>query len=123
MKVIVAGSRTIESYASVCDAISKSGFCITELVSGGQRSWDRNRAKFYGVDYFGEVWARHRKIPIMRFDAEWDKFGKAAGPMRNRKMAKYADALIAVWNGSSKGTYNMILEMENVGKPVYRYII
>ncbi|WP_197026348.1 hypothetical protein [Polaribacter sp. Hel_I_88] len=44
----------------------------------------------------------------MRFPAEWNKFGKAAGPVRNKEMAIYADALIAFWDGKSRGTKNMI---------------
>lgn len=42
------------------------------------------------------------------FKADWDKHGKAAGFKRNTEMAKYADALIAFWDGKSKGTKHMI---------------
>ncbi len=40
----------------------------------------------------------------MRFAADWNKYGKKAGPVRNRKMADYAEALIAVWDGKSRET-------------------
>ena len=61
-----------------------------------------------GVDAMGEQWARENKIPIKRFDPDWDKYGAGAGPERNRLMAEYAEALIVLWDGRSRGTANMI---------------
>lgn len=101
MKVIVAGSRGITSYDCVLHAIleaKRRGILVTELVSGTAT----------GVDIIGETIAKEHDIPIVRFPAEWKRYGKAAGYYRNREMAKYADALIAVWDGKSKGTKNMI---------------
>ena len=51
--------------------------------------------------------------PLKIFPAEWDKYGKAAGPIRNEQMAKYASEadrgiLVAFPVGESKGTRNMI---------------
>lgn len=59
-----------------------------------------------------------RDIPVKRFPADWDRHGRAAGPIRNCQMAQYADALIAIWDGKSRGTKNMIDEMNKCGKPV-----
>ena len=53
------------------------------------------------------------------FNADWNKHGRAAGPMRNKQMADYADVLIAVWDGQSKGTKNMIDQMNKLNKPVF----
>jgi len=47
-------------------------------------------------------------LNLIKFPAEWNKFGKAAGPKRNKEMAIAADALIAFWDGKSRGTKNMI---------------
>lgn len=98
MKAIVAGSRNVTSYDLVCRAIVESEFEITEIVSGGAR----------GVDALGEKYAIEHGINCRVFKAQWDTYGKRAGPMRNYEMAKYADALIAVWDGLSRGTSNMI---------------
>ena len=98
MKVIIAGSRDITSYSLVEEAVASSRFAITEVVSGGAR----------GVDELGEWYATERGLPIKRFPANWGQFGKAAGPIRNETMSKYADALIAVWDGESRGTADMI---------------
>jgi hypothetical protein len=108
MKVIIAGSRDILNRDVVENAIIESGFEITEVVSGGAR----------GVDSIGEWWAREKKIPVKRFAPDWNKHGKAAGPIRNQQMAEYADALIAVWNGS-RGTKDMITQAAHRNLRVY----
>ena len=56
----------------------------------------------------GEQYAAEKGYAVLRFPADWDRFGKAAGYMRNEQMAKNADALVAFWDGTSKGTKNMI---------------
>ena len=98
MKVIIAGSRTISDYMTVEKAIKDSGFNISMVVSGTAR----------GVDRIGEQWASRNGIPIKPFPASWMKYGKRAGFKRNEEMAKYADALIAVWDGESPGSKHML---------------
>jgi hypothetical protein len=98
MKTIIAGSRTITDFALVANAIKASGFKITEVVSGGCS----------GPDQLGERWAALNNVPVKVFPADWEAYGKAAGPMRNERMAAYADALIACFDGKSRGTANMI---------------
>ena len=98
MKVIIAGSRSITDYNLVVESVKESGFNIEEIVSGGAR----------GVDTLGERYARENNRPLKIFPANWDKCGKSAGYLRNIEMAVYADALIAIWDGESKGTQHMI---------------
>lgn len=110
MKVIIAGSRSIADYALVEEAILESPFWITEVVSGAAR----------GVDLIGEEWADNTLTPVKRFPADWNRLGKSAGMVRNREMAEYADALIAVWDGTSYGTRHMIAYMRKAeNKPVF----
>lgn len=112
MKLIIAGSRDIILLDHVKTAIEYSGFQnITEVVSGTAR----------GVDTLGEEWAYINKIPVKMFPADWQQFGNRAGPIRNREMARYGDALVAVWDGISSGTKNMIQEMKRQNKPHYVY--
>ena len=100
MRVVVAGSRTIEDYDRVAEAIAASGYDVTELVSGTAG----------GVDELGERWAREHGVPVTRMPADWDTHGKAAGPKRNARMARAANALVAVWDGQSSGTRSMLKE-------------
>lgn len=115
MKVIIAGSRDIEDYNVLLNLIERCEWDITEVVSGCA----------YGADALGERWAKENNIPIQPFNAEWNKYyvpGKKnpAGFIRNKEMAKYADAAIILWDGRSSGSKNMIDEMRIARKP---YII
>lgn len=66
MKTIIAGSRTINDPSLVEQAVRKSGFKITEVLSGGAR----------GIDQLGEAWARQNNLKVRRFPAEWNRYGK-----------------------------------------------
>lgn len=107
MKLIIAGTRNFTNYQKLrkaCDHFLQDQNNI-EIVSGACR----------GADKLGEQYAKERNIKITRFPANWNKYGKAAGPKRNQQMASYADALIVFWDGKSKGTLNMI-EFANKNK-------
>lgn len=116
MKVVIAGSRGITRYRVVVEAITRfqlrpdnpQGVLITEVVSGGAK----------GVDKLGERWAIERHIPITRFVPDWSQ-GLKGGPIRNEQMAQYADALIAVWDGYSRGTKDMISQARKMGLRVF----
>lgn len=108
MKVIIAGSRTITDASLIERAVEDAGFTITQVVSGCQKTRDRITGKIVGgVDWLGECWAAQHGVSIERFPADWDELGRAAGPIRNAEMAKYADALILIHNGS-KGSLSML---------------
>lgn len=99
MKVIIAGSRDITDYNIILKAIENADFNITEIVSGCAR----------GVDRLGERFANDCNLVIHKFPADWNgPHKKAAGFVRNAEMANFADALIAIWDGKSPGTKNMI---------------
>lgn len=107
MKVIIAGSRTITDFKLVESAIKYADWLINEVISGGAA----------GVDSLGEVWAHRNKVPVKRFQADWNK--RDAGKVRNLQMARYADALIAVWDGRSTGTEHMINTADALGLKVF----
>lgn len=102
MKIIICGSRGFDDYKLLCDVVNKF---ITdyscgdiEIISGGAK----------GADKLAEKYAFEHGYKKTVFQAEWDAYGKSAGPIRNKKMAEYGDHVIAFWDGNSKGTKNMI---------------
>jgi hypothetical protein len=111
VRTIIAGSRDLDDPSLVDDAIEASGwrYAITEVVHGGCR----------GVDMCAGNWGALNGIPVKMFPADWKGRGLRAGPMRNEAMAGYADALIAVWDGESKGTKHMIQAAKFRGLKVY----
>lgn len=112
MKTIIAGSRSITDYQRVLKAIlqaeSQAGIVPSEVVCGCAP----------GVDSLGASWAVRNKKPLRRFPASWSEFGKSAGPMRNRQMAEYADALILVHDGTP-GSLNMLAEAKKRGLRIW----
>lgn len=112
MKVIVAGSRTITGLINVALAIKDSGFQIDEVVCGCAR----------GVDTEAAFIAKMRGIPVKEFPADWNLYGKRAGYIRNSQMADYADALILVWDGKSRGSANMLKQAREKGLKIYEKI-
>ena len=117
MKLIIAGSRTLDLgpdfIAQYLGATGWNGVVIDEVVSGTAN----------GVDKTGEQFADDCLIPVKRFPADWDTHGKAAGHIRNKQMADYADALLLIWDGESRGSKNMKETMLKLGKPVYEVIL
>jgi hypothetical protein len=107
--VIIAGSRGIRNKDVLERAIFASTFPVDEVVTGGAR----------GVDQLAVVWAKLNDVPYRVMKADWNRHGKAAGAIRNVEMARHADALIAVWDGESRGTKHMIQHMEALDKPVF----
>lgn len=101
MKVIIAGSRNFTDYQKLkkeCDQFLQNQKNI-EIVSGDY---------YKGADKLGIQYANEKGFNLIKFPAEWNKFGKAAGPIRNKQMVNYADVLIAFWDRKSKGTASII---------------
>lgn len=109
MKVIIAGGRDLTDYEVCLRGVENAGFDITEVVSGHAR----------GADALGEQFAQETGLTLKVFPADWEKHGRAAGPIRNNAMASYADALIALWDGTSRGTNHMITQAQKLGLPVH----
>lgn len=135
-RVIVAGSRDATELLSPDGLQRAIGSGVDALpvdpdavVSGTAR----------GVDQAGEDWADARDLAIARFPAPWDdldhpdavvkegqygRYNAAAGHIRNEWMARYADALVAVWDGESSGTLSMIrLGREYLGDDAVRVVV
>jgi len=100
-KIIIAGGRDFYDYTKlceVCDTLFKGRINKIRIVSGTA----------HGADKLGERYAKEHGYTIARFPADWNTHGNSAGYIRNAAMAEYADALVAFWDGKSKGTKHMI---------------
>lgn len=112
MKIIVAGSRGFNDYDIVSNRllkyfkenrISSSDMSDIEIISGTAR----------GADRLGERFALEHGCKLTRMPADWERYGKRAGMIRNKEMARYAHqkyggVLFAFWDGQSRGTKAMI---------------
>lgn len=131
MRTIIAGSRNITNYSLLVNVIDhliiKEGLEITQIISGGAN----------GVDKLAIQYANDHNIPLKVIKPAWDditksdavvkinRFGKKynakAGMDRNEEMAKVSDALIALWDGKSRGTLDMIQRAKRHNLVVFAY--
>jgi hypothetical protein len=111
MKTIIAGSRTCVDMDILLSAIDKAPFKVTEVVCGTA----------LGADTLGEYYAHLNKLKIYYYRPDWYKYGKMAGFIRNKQMALNSQALIALWDGHSKGTANMIRIAKSEGLKLFVY--
>jgi hypothetical protein len=123
MKLIIAGSRTLDIDAS-CAVSLHNLTDITEVVCGMAKGVDL-AGKYFAENDWKEDYplVSHDRLTVKEFPADWDKHGKSAGHIRNAEMAKYADALLLIWDGESRGSANMKQNMLKLGKPVYEVIL
>ena len=102
-RIVIAGCRNYDNYDEAKKFLDK---CLLNLkseneiiiLSGGCR----------GADKIGERYAKENKLQVELFLPKWDKYGKSAGPIRNKLMAELGDIVICFWDGKSKGTKSMI---------------
>jgi hypothetical protein len=87
---------------------------IDEIVSGHCTDYEGNVT---GADKMGEDVAKVLGLKLTTFKADWKKYNKSAGPIRNKLMAEYADGCILFKGG--RGTASMKREAINAGIPIY----
>lgn len=107
MKLVIASGRNVprrQAIRMIKDTFEKLPYKdeVTEIVHGNASGVDRAAGEFFAG-----------KLPVKVFHADWKLYGKMAGPVRNLEMAKYADCLLACWDGKSRGTASMIKAAES----------
>lgn len=110
--LIIGGSRHLNPPIEFIDDIARGMFPQVDdpdyeivVIHGGAR----------GVDDAGARWASEHMFKQREFSANWRTHGKAAGPIRNRKMAEAGDGLLLIWDGQSKGSASMLKEAKKLG--------
>jgi hypothetical protein len=119
MRLAIIGLRTATDYA-ILDGVMARHFTapmgkqddtvetiVTEVISGGAA----------GADTLGARWATERQIKLTVFKPDWNRFGKRAGFVRNEDIVAAADVVLAIWDGSSKGTQNSLSIAKRLKKP------
>ena len=102
-KLIIAGGRKTHMTDDQWNDLTNLSDLVDEVVSGGAT----------GIDNWGELWAGRNRKPCKLFEPEWEKYGPAAGPIRNSAMCSYANAL-AIFDGGS-GSADMLAKAVKAG--------
>ena len=112
-RVVIAGCRDYNNYDEAKRYID---FYLSETRKQNQIIIISGMAN--GADKIGEMYAKENVFKVERYPAEWGKYGKSAGPIRNRQMAEACDFVICFWNGDSPGTRSMIELAKKYDKPI-----
>lgn len=110
--VLVCGGRDYRGRTAVFEALDRLARQqnIGLIINGGAT----------GADEFAAQWARSRAIPFLTHPADWEKHGKAAGPVRNAQMLKMWEPDFVLAFPGGRGTESMVALAEEHGFPVGR---
>lgn len=120
LRILVCGGRHFADYdlleKTINDIVFESGCSDIEIVSG----------HCVGADRLGELYAEKYNVPVKIFPAEWKKYGKHAGPIRNKQMVDYISgfenkAVVAFVSANTKGTRNTIALAGKANIRVYQF--
>ena len=106
IKYAIIGSRSFNDYRLLKHILDP--IIIYCIVSGGAN----------GADTLAERYAKENNIQTEIYPADWNKYGKSAGYIRNKDIICGCDKVIAFWDGSSKGTYHSIKMARKLNKDV-----
>lgn len=106
MKLSIVGSRSFSDYALLKASILKSFPEVSIVVSGGAK----------GADQMGQKFAEDMNLKTEIYLPDWKRYGKGAGIVRNTLIVKNSHALIAFWDGTSRGTKKTIAISRALGK-------
>lgn len=112
-RVLVCGGRDYVEMDTVSDVLDgihhrRADGGIGTVISGTAT----------GADTLGEVWAMANRVPVERYEPDWAKYGRAAGPVRNRQMLVEGKPTLVVAFPGGRGTANMIKQARAAGVPV-----
>lgn len=105
--IAVIGSRSFNNYDLLKNTLNSNYVDIEQIVSGGAN----------GADKLVEKYCREYNININIYYPEWNLYGKAAGPIRNEKIIRNCDEVVAFWDGISPGTKSSINFAKKFNKP------
>jgi hypothetical protein len=115
MRVLVCGGRNYRDKERVWEILDR--VCNPEnkplpegvtIIHGG--AW--------GADWLADHWAVHNLCAIEEYPANWEKHGKAAGPIRNLEMLNEAKPDLVVAFPGGRGTAHMVRIAKEAGVQV-----
>lgn len=109
MRVLVCGGRDFKDFDRVVVVLDNLDPPATLIIHGGAP----------GADQCAGAWAERRGIPTLRFPAEWEKYGRRAGPRRNQRMLDEGKPDLVVAFPGGRGTADMLARADKAGVVVW----
>ena len=112
-RIVIAGCRDYNNYYEAKEHID---FCLSNIKLENEIIIVSGCAG--GANKIGERYAEENGYRLERYPADWRKFGRSAGPKRNKQMAEICDYVICFWDGKSRGSKSMIDYAKKYNKPI-----
>lgn len=123
MRVLVCGGRSFSDPIRIwktLDQIDAERGGIRCVIDGAS---DDVTGPYVGADYWGHQWALARNRPTVRCSADWKRFGRAAGPIRNKEMLNQQKPDLVVAFPGGNGTRHMAEVARAAGVEVVRIVL
>ena len=105
VSIVICGNRSFNNY----DYLKE---CMDEIVKDIDDDIEIVSGRADGADTLGEKYAMEKGYGLVFYPARWEKYGKKAGPIRNKQMVDYAKdhngMVVAFWDGKGSGTRSTI---------------
>ena len=115
IRLAIVGSRSFSDSGKARDVIRKlydiRGISASAVVSGGA----------VGADALAEEYAASEGIPLIIHRADWNRYGRMAGHMRNSLIIRDAEAVLAFWDMKSPGTRDDVEKASAIRMPIFIY--
>jgi hypothetical protein len=115
-RVLVCGGRDFDDAEKLVDKLDT----IKKESTPDGKKFVLIHGDARGADYLANSWAEFHKLKIKKFPANWKKFGKAAGHIRNAQMLEEGSPDLVVAFPGGRGTENMIQQAKKYGVPVIK---
>jgi len=109
MRVLVCGGRTSDDWERLAGVLDGLDPMKVSVVIHGAAP---------GADTLAGRWAELRRVPVEAFPADWEKHGRAAGPIRNAPMLAEGKPDLVVAFPGGRGTANMCKQARTAGVEV-----
>lgn len=112
-RIVIGGCRDYNNYKNFCQYVD---VCLSRIKKENDIVILSGHCS--GVDTMAEQYAKQNGYELEIYPAEWSKYGKSAGPKRNKTMVENADYVIAFWDYQSRGTKSLIGYAKELGKSI-----
>lgn len=115
MRILVCGGREFDNWGVLCSELDKQLFGrerLVYIIQGGAK----------GADFLARVWAKFRNCPQEEYPANWKKYGRGAGGIRNQQMLDEGKPDLVVAFPGGTGTADMVRRAKKSGVKVLEIV-
>jgi len=107
LRVLVCGGRDYSD--------AKAAYAVLDKLNSFRKIEGVIQGSARGADLLGKMWALSRRVPCYAFPADWERYGKSAGPIRNQQMLDEGKPDLVIAFPGGRGTADMVRRSKSRG--------